>query len=66
MDIILAAALAICAEEPEKCTVVELEKVTIVSVCDIQPESEARPLSFSANLPYGLYQFQLSPKCTNY
>ena len=65
MDIILAAAIAVCATTPENCNTEEFNNGTLVHVCDIAPEEAAKDINFVAELPGGIYYFNLSPKCEN-
>jgi len=63
MDIILAAALAVCATTPENCVVETTSEVTQISVCGLAPEEDGRPIELSATLPKGEYTFLLEPSC---
>lgn len=66
MEILLATAIATCATTPENCTFEDLGQMTVVEVCDISPETEAKPITFIAELPNGIYQITLSPTCESY
>lgn len=66
MELLLAAAIATCATNPEVCTYNDLGQMTVVEVCDIAPEAQAEPLTFIAELPDGIYQITLAPKCLDY
>jgi len=65
MEILLAVALAVCAEEPSKCVVEEIGAFSHINVCGLAPEETGRPIQFSATLPNGKYVISLEPKCEN-
>lgn len=65
MEILLAAALAVCAEDPSKCVVEEIGSFSHINVCGLSPEERGRPIQFAANLPNGKYIISLEPSCKN-
>lgn len=66
MELLIAAALAVCATTPENCKAEEFDGGTLVHVCDIAPDEQAKDINFVAELPDGIYYFTLSPKCEDY
>jgi len=63
MDIILAAALATCALDPSNCRVEDFRNGTLIHVCNIAPEQEAKDINFVARVGEEVYYFTLSPRC---
>jgi len=66
MELLMAAALAVCTTTPENCTTEQFGVGTLVHVCNISPETQAEDINFVAELPDGIYYFTLSPKCNEF
>ena len=66
MELLMAAALAVCTTTPENCKTEKFGGGTSVHVCNIAPDEVGKDINFVAELPDGIYYFTLSPKCSDY
>lgn len=64
-SILLAAALAACAKDPEACSYTETDRGIVVTACDLLPEENGRPISMEAYFEGRKYIITLEPKCIN-
>jgi hypothetical protein len=64
MNIIVLAALLTCTTGEARCTSFETQTMTVVNICDVEPESAgAEPAEFKARVQGKLYQVKISPAC---
>lgn len=62
-SILLALALATCAESPEKCTFTELSNTTLVTACGLAPEEQGSPINIRTIIQGERYDIILEPDC---
>jgi len=64
MNIVVLAALLTCTTGEARCTSFETQTMTVVNICDVEPESAgAEPVKFKARVQGKLYQVKISPAC---
>jgi len=64
MNIIVLAALLTCTTGEARCTSFETQTMTVVNICDVEPESAgAEPAEFNARIQDRLYHVKISPAC---
>ena len=63
-EILLAAALAACSQDSTTCSHMELESgKNVITVCDVAPEREGRPITLNTFLHGKQYVITLEPEC---
>lgn len=64
MNIIVLAALLTCTTGEARCTSFETQTMTVVNICDVEPESAgAEPAELKARLHGETYKITITPDC---
>jgi len=64
VDVLLAAALAACANDPTACSYTELQSGEgVITVCDVSPGDQGPPIAYEVYLKGQKHTIVLEPTC---